>query len=177
MIAPTDWTAVGAKSVAAKTLGWPTWFGSDPLYTCYDQCLLCFWKLCGKRDAERRAFLRLVLQLLLGRPAKGKKTAAPIFPTRRRSNWLTEVAVLARGTLLPYRGTVDASRWIRLKFGSLQVWHKSEDETDGRRTNVVEEINPADPVDRICVGLGWAEVTAMATTMKTIVHAVYLLRS
>ena len=108
-------------------------------------CLLFPWlvasgRLCGKRDAERRAFLRLVLQFLLGRPAKGKETAAPILPTRRRSNWLTEAAVLARGTLLQRDGRYQ-------QMDTAQVWEfaslakaPSEDETDGRRTNVVEKI-------------------------------------
>ena len=69
--------------------------------------------------------------------------------------------------VLCYRGTVDASRWIRLKFGSLQVWQKHQSKmrrTDDERTS---SRKPA----------GWAEVTAMATTMITTVNAVYLLRS
>ena len=151
-------------------------------------CLLFPWlvasgRLCGKRDAERRAFLRLVLQFLLGRPAKGKETAAPILPTRRRSNWLTEAAVLARGTLLQRDGRCQQMDTAQVwEFASDFAWHRqpkqSKDETDGRRTNVVEEINPIRPRSRrsnlICCWLAGPKSLPWPPTMTTIVHAIYL---
>ena len=102
-------------------------------------CLLFPWlvasgRLCGKRDAERRAFLRLVLQFLLGRPAKGKETTAPILPARRRSNWLKEAAVLARGTLFQRDGRCQ-------QMDTAQVWQKHQKpsplqrRTDDERTS------------------------------------------